>query len=59
MTRNFDPSPSQPGEPPAELPGRLEPLSVEMLNEVDASRRQARMDRLEAESRGWDNVFGQ
>ena len=61
VTRNVNGSgaSTSPGAPPADLPGPLEPMSVEMMNEVAASERQARHDRMEAESRGWDGVFGQ
>lgn len=61
VTRNVNGSgaSTSPGAPPADLPGPMEPMSVEMMNEFTASERQARHDRLEAESRGWDNVFGQ
>jgi hypothetical protein len=61
LTRNIDveSAATQPGALPADLPGPLEPMSVEMINQVGASDRQARKDRLEAESRGWDSVFSQ
>jgi len=41
----------------AGVPGALEPVSVELRNDLDEGDAQARRDRLEAEGRGWDTVF--
>jgi hypothetical protein len=51
------PLPSRPGGLPPTLPGPLVPLSVGQMNEVAAGGKQARKDRLAAESRGWSGVF--
>jgi len=59
LTRNTEGAnfSTTPGVPNPDMPGMLEPLSVELINERDASDRQARKDRLEAESRGWDGIY--
>lgn len=52
-------SAAPPGALPTDLPGPLDPLSVERMNMVSLATRQGLKDRLEAESRGHDSVFSQ
>jgi len=59
QTGMTDSTTTQPGALPEDLPGPLEPLSVAMMNEMDASNRQARLDRLKAESSPWHSLYGQ
>lgn len=48
-----------PGALPADLPGPTDSLPAATLNELHAAARQARENRLAAESRGFDSVFAQ
>jgi hypothetical protein len=48
-----------PGTLPSDYPGPLDPLAVDRMNAFDEARKQAMRDRLEAESKGFDSVFGQ
>jgi len=47
-----------PGALPTDLARPLDPLDVDGINQRDAALKQAREDRLAAEGRGWDTVFG-
>lgn len=44
---------------PAGAPGPIDALSVTRLNEMYMQQNQNAHDRLEADSRGYDNVFAQ
>lgn len=48
-----------PGAIPADVPGPTEGMSTERMNEMYLAQNQARSDRLEADSRGYDTVFAQ
>ena len=48
-----------PGSIPPDNPGPTDILSVQQMNEVYASQRQALHDRLEADGKGYDTVFAQ
>jgi len=37
----------------------MDAIGVDQMNERDAAMRQARRDRMEAEGRGFDSVYGQ
>lgn len=46
-----------PGSIPSSIPGPLEPISVERMNELYGIQKQALDNRLEAEGRGYDSIF--
>ena len=48
-----------PGALPQDAPGPTEALPVSRLNDMYMQKNQAVTDRLEADSRGYDNVFSQ
>ena len=48
-----------PGALPPDAPGATEALPVSRLNDLHMQKNQAVSDRLEADSRGYDNVFSQ
>jgi hypothetical protein len=48
-----------PGAMPPDAGGPTEGMLVSRMNELSMAQKQARHDRLEAESRGHDSVFSQ
>jgi hypothetical protein len=50
---------NEPGALNPDLPAPLDSMGVDTMNEMHAADRQARADRIEAESNPWHNVFGQ
>jgi hypothetical protein len=47
-----------PGAFASSVPGPLDPISIQLRNELDEGEAQARQDRLSAEGRGWDGIYG-